>query len=80
MTEKDSREAMDPKINPYKDIKAICETFINDLTPYVGVNLPDYESVNGMNSKKFFIPMRALLGDLCLWAGQYKEAARWYNA
>ena len=80
MTEKDARKAMDPKVNPYKDIKTICETFINDLTPYVGVNLPDYQSINKMNSKNFFIPMRALLGDLCLWAGQYKEAARWYNA
>ena len=23
--------------------------------------------------------MRALLGDLCLWAGRYQEAARWYH-
>jgi hypothetical protein len=23
--------------------------------------------------------MRALLGDLCLWAGRYEEAARWYH-
>ena len=28
----------------------------------------------------FFIPIRPLLGDLCLWAGRYTEAARWYNS
>ena len=27
----------------------------------------------------FFIPMRALLGDLCLWAGRYQEAAQFYH-
>jgi hypothetical protein len=32
-----------------------------------------------MSSDYFFIPMRALLGDLCLWAGRYQEAARWYH-
>ena len=32
-----------------------------------------------MTEKYFFIPMRALLGDLCLWAGRYQEAARWYH-
>ena len=76
MTEKDARDAMN---QPRADIKTICETFINDLTPYVGVNLPDFGTVNSMNPKDFFIPMRALLGDLCLWAGRYQEAARWYH-
>ena len=76
MTEKDAREAMHQR---YADIQEICNTFIDDLTPYVGVNLPDFGSVNNMNPKDFFIPMRALLGDLCLWAGRYQEAARWYH-
>lgn len=75
-TEKAAREAMN---QPRADIKTICETFIDDLTPYAGVNLPDFGSVNSMNPKDFFIPMRALLGDLCLWAGRYQEAARWYH-
>ena len=76
MTEKEAREAMN---QPRVGIKAICDTFIDDLTPYVGVNLPEFGSVNGMSSEYFFIPMRALLGDLCLWAGRYQEAARWYH-
>ena len=76
MTEKEAREAMN---QPRVGIKAICDTFIDDLTPYVGVNLPEFGSVNGMSSDYFFIPMRALLGDLCLWAGRYQEAARWYH-
>ena len=77
MTEKEAREAMN---QPRADIKTICETFIADLTPYVGVNLPEYGDINNMPSEKFFIPMRALLGDLCLWAGRYQEAAYWYHA
>ena len=76
MTEKAAREAMN---QPRASIQEICNTFIDDLTPYVGINLPDFGNVNNMNSKDFFIPMRALLGDLCLWAGRYKEAARWYH-
>ena len=76
MTEKEAREAMN---QPRVGIKAICDTFIDDLTPYVGVNLPEFGSVNGMSSDYFFIPMRALLGDLCLWAGRYQEAVRWYH-
>ena len=76
MTEREARDAMN---QPRADIKTICETFIDDLTPYVGVNLPEFGPVNGMSSEYFFIPMRALLGDLCLWAGRYKEAASWYH-
>jgi len=76
MTEREALEAMN---QPRVGIKAICDTFIDDLTPYVGVNLPEFGSVNGLNSKLFFIPMRALIGDLCLWAGRYQEAARWYH-
>ena len=76
MTEREALEAMN---QPRVDIKTICDTFIDDLTPYVGVNLPDFGAVNGTSSDYFFIPMRALLGDLCLWAGRYQEAARWYH-
>ncbi len=76
MTEREAREAMS---QPRVGIKDICNTFIDDLTPYVGVNLPDFGSVYGYPSSYLFIPMRALLGDLCLWAGRYQEAARWYH-
>ena len=76
MTEQAAHEAMN---QPYKDITEVCNYFIDDLTPYAYTLLPNYGVINGWMSQRFFIPMRVLLGDLCLWAGRYEEAARWYN-
>ena len=76
MSEREASAAME---QPRAGIREVCETFIDDLTPYVGVQLPNYGTVNGMQVGRFFIPMKALLGDLCLWAGRYREAARWYH-
>ena len=76
LTEKESQAAM--KQTPM-DITAICNYFIDDIKPYVDTKLPDYGSINDLNSQKFFIPVRALLGDLCLWAGRYQEAAQYYH-
>ena len=76
MTEMEAQKAMEQE---RKGIVDICQYFINDLTPYAEVDLPRFGDINGMESQRFFIPMRALLGDLCLWAGQYQEAARWYH-
>ena len=76
MTELEAQKAMEQE---RKGIMDICQYFINDLTPYAEVELPRFGDINGMESQRFFIPMRALLGDLCLWAGQYQEAARWYH-
>jgi hypothetical protein len=74
------REALAAAAGATYGIKEICDYFIADLTPYALVDLPQYGNVGGYNSQGFFIPMRALLGDLCLWAGHYEEAARWYNS
>ena len=76
MTEKDAREAVNGN---YTDIAGICNFFIDDLTPLVGVELPNFGTINNFNSQLFFIPIRALIGDLCLWAGRYEEAAQWYH-
>ena len=76
MTELEARMAMNQE---RKGINDICQYFINDLTPYAEVDLPQFGDINGLNSESFFIPMKALLGDLCLWSGQYQEAARWYH-
>ena len=76
MTELEARLAMN---QDRKGITDICQYFINDLTPYAEVELPRFGEVNGFNTQQFFIPMRALLGDLCLWAGRYQEAAKWYH-
>ena len=76
MTEKEAREAMNLNRS---GITEICQYFINDLTPYAEVELPRFGDINNFNSQQFFIPMKALLGDLCLWAGMYQEAAKWYH-
>ena len=74
------REAEDARNQQYSDIQQICNYFINDLTPYALVELPHFGTIGSWNSDMFFIPMRVLLGDLCLWSGRYEEAARWYNS
>lgn len=76
LTENASQAAM--KQTPL-DITAVCNYFIDDLKPYVDTKLPTYGNINSLNSQKFFIPVRALLGDLCLWAGRYQEAAQYYH-
>lgn len=76
LTEKEAEEAMNKQ---YSSIVDICNYFISDLAPYVDTKLPQYGTINSMNSQKFFIPVRALLGDLCLWAGRYQEAATYYH-
>ena len=77
MTEQKAEEAA---AGERKGIEEICNYFINDLTPYAYVKTPQYNgTVGGRESEYFFIPMRVLLGDLCLWAGRYREAATWYH-
>lgn len=75
LTEKEADVALYPKYG----IEEIADYFINDIKDYVDTDLPAYSSVGGWNSSRFFIPVRALLGDLCLWAGRYQEAAQYYH-
>ena len=77
LTEEEAKAAMEQ--TPV-GINTICTTFINDLKPYVDVRLPRIENIdNLLPTTKFFIPIRALLGDLCLWSGDYAEAARYFH-
>ena len=69
----------DPSLYPHYDVKQIADFFIKDLAPYVDTDYPNYGDINGLNSRKFYIPVRVLLGDLCLWAGRYREAAQFYH-
>ena len=75
LTEKDA----DPSRFPHYDVKQIADYFIKDLAPYVDTQYPAYGAMGGFNSQKFYIPVRVLLGDLCLWAGRYNEAAKYYH-
>lgn len=76
LTEEEAQAAMSQ--SP-KSISEICNFFIDDIKEYVDTKLPVYGQINNQNSQKFFIPVRALLGDLCLWAGRYQEAAQYYH-
>jgi len=76
LTEEAARNAMNQSRS---GINAICNYFIDDLKANVDTKLPTYGQIDDQNSQKFFIPVRALLGDLCLWAGRYQEAAQYYH-
>ena len=77
MTEIEAKEAM---LQPRMGITDICNYFISDLTPYAERKVPNYGTIDSRDSRMFFIPMKPLLGDLCLWAGRYQEAAQWYHS
>lgn len=56
----------------------ICNYFIDDIKPYVDTEQPQYGAIGGVDSRRFFIPVRLMLGELCLWAGRYQEAAEYF--
>jgi hypothetical protein len=62
-----------------KDIKALAAFFIDDLKSSINIPFPSYGSISGTNSQSFYIPIRLLLGDWCLWAERYAEAAQYYH-
>jgi starch-binding outer membrane protein, SusD/RagB family len=63
------------KTYPTKDIQEICTYFIKDIAPYADINMPGYGTMRSNDSRLFFFPIYPLLGELNLWAGNYKEAA-----
>jgi len=68
---KAASEADYPKYN----IEQICNYFISDLAPYATVEYPSYGNIRSHDSRFFYFPIYILLGELNLWAGNYKEAA-----
>lgn len=68
-----------PALYPKYDIAQMADFFIKDLEPFVDTDYPSYGTIGGVNSRYFYIPVRVLLGDFCLWAGRYKEAASYYH-
>ncbi len=65
---------------PQYDIQAVCEYFLDKdgLTDLLDQDYPYYGTIKDQNSRKFFFPMRLVLGDMALWAGRYMEAAQYY--
>ena len=74
LTEKDTKKNFE-----MKNVKQISAYFINDLLPEINTPLPTYGNIGGLASANFYIPIRLLLGDLCLWSERYLEAATYYH-
>ena len=75
---------------PYFDIKEIADSLKPELMLYVDEKYPAYGSLGGgengdgtssetHSSSKLFIPIKLIVGDLCLWSGDYKNAALYYH-
>ena len=62
----------------YKNLDAMCDYFIAELTPYVDIDLPSYGDIDGYKSKKLFFPIRLLLGDMYLWKSDYEKSFSCY--
>lgn len=75
LTEKEAN----PSKYEYRNVEQIADYFIADLRPYADTESPNYGIINSLDSRMFYFPVRVLLGDLCLWAGRYKEAAKFYH-
>lgn len=63
---------------PRMDIKTISEYFVRDLQGLGDIVLPQYGEIRGVDSRLMNIPVYLLLGELNLWAGNYKDAATNY--
>ena len=63
---------------PMYGINDICRFFIGDLTPYADVEQPGYATIRNTDSNLFYFPIYILLGDMNLWAGNYRAAAENY--
>lgn len=69
-----TQEQADATYDRY-NIQQVCEYFIKDLQGLEDVEYPGYGEIRQIDSRLLYFPIRILLGDLNLWAGNYKEAA-----
>ncbi len=75
LTESDAQMQMQKEPS---DLNAICEYFLDDLEGDVDTELPKYGHMGTYESEQFFIPVRVLLGELCLWSGRYEAAVDYF--
>lgn len=65
---------------PRKSVKEVCNWLIDDLQQWITTKPLVYQgSINGHSSDQYTIPVRVMLGDLCLWAERYQESAQYYH-
>jgi hypothetical protein len=63
-----------------KDITDVCNWLINDIAPLANEYTPGYGTIGTVDSRLLYFPIYLLLGDLNLWAGNYKASAlAYYN-
>jgi len=76
------------KSYPEYGINELSPILIRDLLPWVDIKKPQYGStsdiesfinIGELNSGRFYLPIRFLLGELYLWNGQYENAANEYR-
>lgn len=63
---------------PMYGINDICQFFIADLAPYTDIEQPGYATIRNTDSSLFYFPIYILMGDMNLWAGNYRAAAENY--
>lgn len=67
---------------PTQDINGICQYFIDDLTPLAAkqtaLGLPQLNKIGSYDSRLLYFPVYYMLGELNLWAGNYKASAQAY--
>ena len=63
---------------PNYNLEDMCDYFIEELLPFMETELPSYGTIDGINSKNLFFPIRLLLGDMFLWKQDYWNAFRCY--
>jgi len=73
-------QAQEVMQQPKKNMKEMCNLLVDDLLPWATTKPLIYDgSFNGYSSEVFNIPVKMLLGELCLWAERYNESAQWYH-
>ena len=63
---------------PQKNLDELAALLVEDLTPHIGVRALNYGTVDGLDSRKMFVPLDMMLGDLYLFLGRYADAATAY--
>jgi starch-binding outer membrane protein, SusD/RagB family len=78
LTVEDTKEDF-PKLN----LPQMIDTLIRDIESYVNDEYPNFGNIGvspnpTINTPYLFIPIKMVLGDLCLWKGDFDRAAYYY--